>query len=364
MSADRNVALLLGASPADRDALLLSAEFDTINAAVRQGTFRDDLRVERSQNTLASELVPDLLHHDPALVHFSGHGRESGELIFENPDGSSNPLQPELLATIFQRFSDSLQCVVLNACWSDTQASIITDHIPAVVGMSSTVTDFGSLNFSNTFYLGIAEGKSVSEAYSLAVLQLRVASPEDAGAPILRVQQGAGEVVLAGPGQRSTAAATTDPGSTERQDLITALFTVHYGPLVRIASTLLDDIPGAEEIVRAAFVDLLYAVDLPNVGEEPAFLRSHVMGAAKSLLNQRRVVDESTGVSAAAKRARVLDALRGLPHPQSEVLLLKHLGALNHEQIGTVLDMSPASVAENAAGGLDALSALLDEAAA
>lgn len=362
---DKSVVLLVGASPSDRDALLLSAEFDMINASVRQGTFRDDLRIEQSQNTLASELVPDLLRAAPMLVHFSGHGRKSGELVFENPDGTSAALRSDLLSAVFAGFSDSIRCVVLNACWSETQADVIGAHVPVVVGMSSKVSDLAALNFSSTFYLAVSEGKSVSEAFSLAVLQLRVATPGDADAPVLRVREGSGEVVLSGPRRFSTSGGVaSDVGSPERQDLVTELFTIHYGPLVRIASTLLDDTPGAEEIVRAAFVDLLYALEPPAPGVEPAFLRHRVMDAASSLLNQRRLADDAAGDSRAAQRSRVLQALRGLPTPQSEVLVLKHLGALDDAQIGEILDLSPQLVESSAAVGLDALANLLDEVAA
>jgi len=361
----RSIVMLIGASPSDQATLLLSAEFDMINSAVRQGTHRDDIAIEQSQNTLASELVPDLVRSSPKLVHFSGHGRESGELIFEDPHGASAPLRPELLGAVFSGFSDIIRCVVLNACWSESQADIIGAHIPVVVGMSTQVSDLAALNFSSTFYLAIGEGKSVSEAFSLAVLQLRVATPSDAEAPILRIRQGAGEVVLAGPSRFSEAdGALTQPGSTERQDLVTALFTIHYGPLVRIASTLLDDTPGAEEIVRAAFVDFLYDPDPPLPGEEPTQLRRHVMDAASSLLNQQRLIEESGDNSQAHKRARVLHALRGLPTPQSEVLVLKHLGALDDGQIGEILRLPETDVAQNATAGLDALGALLDGVAA
>lgn len=362
---EKSVVLLIGASPSDRDALLLSTEFDMIDQSIRQGSFRDDLTVERSQNTLASELVPDLLRFGPTLVHFSGHGRQSGELVFENVDGTSSPLTADLLSAVFSGFSDSTKCVVLNACWSDAQAETIGAHIPAVAGMVTKVSDLGALTFSSTFYLALSEGKSVSEAFSLALLQLRVASPADAEAPVLRVREGAGEIVLAGPRRFSTSDGTvTTAGSEARQDLVTELFTVHYGPLVRIASCLLDDTPGAEEIVRRAFVDLLYAATPPSPGAEPAFLRKHVMDAAATTLNQRRIVEEASGSGQAAKRARVLNALRNLPSPQTEVLVLKHLGALDDDQIGTVLDLAAPVVTKTAAAGLDALGALLDEVAA
>lgn len=365
LDGNKSVVLLVGASPSDRDALLLSAEFDMINSSVRQGTHRDDVVVEQSQNTLASELVPDFLRVSPTLVHFSGHGRKSGELVFENADGTSAPLSPELLAAVFSGFSDSVRCVVLNACWSDAQADIIGVNIPVVVGMSTKVSDLAALNFSTTFYLAVSEGKSVSEAFSLAVLQLRLAAPGDADAPVLRVREGAGEVVLAGPRRFASAdGLVTEVDSEQRQDLVTELFTVHYGPLVRIASTLLDDTPGAEEIVRAAFVDLLYAPNPPSPGDEPAFLRRRVMDAASSLLNQQRLVESSVDTVRAAKRARVLHALRGLPTPQSEVLVLKHLGALDDVQIGEVLNLATKEVASSAESGIDALSALLDEVAA
>lgn len=365
-NAYQSVVLLIGASPSDQDVLLLSVEFDLIESSIRQGTHRDDVVIKRSLNTQSSELVPDLLRTAPTLVHFSGHGRQSGELVFEDKHGASAPLSPELLGVVFSGFSDSVKCVVLNACWSESQAEIIGIHIPTVAGMSAKVSDLASLNFSLIFYLSLSQGKPVSEAFAHAVSHLRLVAPDDAEAPMLRVREGAGEVVLAGPNRysRSAAGTSTDVGSEARQDFISELFKRHYGPLVRIASVLLDNIPGAEATVRAAFVDLLYAPQLPAFGAEPEFLRRHVMAAASSLSNQQRIIAEAAGTSMAAKRARVLSALSGLPSPQSEVLVLKHLGALDDEQIGAVLNLTRPVVASNAAAGLDALGALLDEVAA
>ena len=54
----------------------------------------------------------------------------------------------EALAGLFALFASSVECVVLNACYSAVQAEAIAEHIPHVIGMSQAISDQAAMEFA------------------------------------------------------------------------------------------------------------------------------------------------------------------------------------------------------------------------
>src|SRR5262245_16696806 len=79
--------------------------------------------------TRPNDLRTALLDADPDIVHFSGHGNEYQELLFEDEHGEQKPVPKEALVGLFAAFEDKIRVVVLNACASEAQAEAITQHI-------------------------------------------------------------------------------------------------------------------------------------------------------------------------------------------------------------------------------------------
>ena len=52
-----------------------------------------------------------------------------GELCFENMSGETHPIQPDALSALFEQFANQVDCVLLNACHSEIQATAIANHI-------------------------------------------------------------------------------------------------------------------------------------------------------------------------------------------------------------------------------------------
>src|ERR1051326_4152679 len=71
----------------------------------------------------ATGFTKALLKISPALVHFSGHGDQDGQILLENAIGYPEPITAEALADLFRTFSRSVRSVVLNACDSAEQAT-------------------------------------------------------------------------------------------------------------------------------------------------------------------------------------------------------------------------------------------------
>ena len=151
------------------------------------------------------------------------------------------------------------------------------------------------------------------------------------------------------------------------------LYELHYRSLVKLASFSVDDVETAEEVVQDAFVKLVSGRYDIKVGSEASYLRSMVLNGSRSALRKRKVrrahVPEPPGVVAPAEVAgvaatehgRVVEAIRGLPEKQANVLLLRYYLDLSEAEIAETLGMARGSVKSHAHRGLAKLAGLLGD---
>jgi RNA polymerase sigma-70 factor (sigma-E family) len=153
-------------------------------------------------------------------------------------------------------------------------------------------------------------------------------------------------------------------------EAVTALFTSHYRPLVRLGTLLLHDSGQAEEIVQDAFVGLHGRWDRlrdPDAGA--AYLRQSVVNRCRSALRHRGVVDRflrrqsaqatvpsaEAGAVDAETYAEVLTAVRALPARQREALVLRYYLDLSEAQTAEAMGVSTGAVKSHTARALAAL---------
>jgi predicted transcriptional regulator len=158
--------LLLAANPKDTKPLRLDEECRRIEESMERSRRRDEFNVVSKWAVTDDELRHALLRHEPAIVHFSGHGTKSG-IEVEGELGYSLPVSASALAGLFKLCSSHVQCVVLNACFSQFQATAIAKHIDFVVGMGAAIGDQAAIKFSQGFYDGIGHGRSFVDAFEL-----------------------------------------------------------------------------------------------------------------------------------------------------------------------------------------------------
>jgi WD40 repeat protein len=166
--------LFLTSDPSDTARLRLGAEVREIQEKLQLSQQRDRFELHQRSAVRAVDLSQALLDVQPQVVHFSGHGEASGEIFVEDPNGFSHPIDPEALAALFKLFSSHVQCVVLNACYSQSQAEVIARHIAYVIGMSDEIADQAALAFSAGFYQGLGAGRSVPDSHDLGCAQIRL----------------------------------------------------------------------------------------------------------------------------------------------------------------------------------------------
>ncbi len=125
--------------------------------------------------------------YQPNIVHFSGHGAGEEGLAFEDETGQLKLVETEALAGLFELFAGHIECVVLNACYSEVQAKAIAQHIPSVVGMNKAIGDRAAIEFALGFYDALGAGKTVEFAYKLGCNSIEIAGiPENLIPQLLR----------------------------------------------------------------------------------------------------------------------------------------------------------------------------------
>ncbi len=158
--------LFLAANPSDTGRLALDQEIRGIRERLQMSELRDRFELVSAWAVRAGDLRQELLAHKPAIVHFAGHGTPEG-LILEGQTGTRQRIPSSALASLFGLFTAHVQCVVLNACYSDDQAEAIAQQIPVVVGMKGPVVDRAGVLFADGLYQAIGHDRTIEDAVAL-----------------------------------------------------------------------------------------------------------------------------------------------------------------------------------------------------
>ncbi len=166
--------LFLTANPFDTVRARTDEEARAIDQALRQAEYRIfDIAVH--QAVRIDDLQDLLLRHRPDIVHFSGHGSATNEIILQDANGNATPVSGKALRALFAVLKDQIRCVVLNACYTDEQAKGLVEVIDCVVGISHELPDAASIQFATAFYRALGYGRSVQEAFNLGQSQIALA---------------------------------------------------------------------------------------------------------------------------------------------------------------------------------------------
>jgi len=177
--------LFLAANPKDTDPLRLDEEIRSIDLALQQAEFRDIFDIKQHWAVRVTDLQGYLLRHQPDIVHFSGHGSAVSEILLEDNNGNSRPVSPRALSQLFSILKDNIRCVVLNACYSESQAQAIAKHIDCVIGMSNAIGDEAAISFAAAFYRALGYGRSVQAAFDLGCVQIDLENLDEQDTPQL-----------------------------------------------------------------------------------------------------------------------------------------------------------------------------------
>lgn len=166
--------LFMGATPNDAIPLALTREIRNIRGQLRENDKEKAFLFEDEPAVRTSDIQQVLIRYKPTIIHFSGHGEGEDGLVFEDALGNAKLVRTEALDSVFQTFKKSVECVVLNACYSIVQAEVISKHIPYVIGMLNKVPDDTALSFSFGFYLGLGAGEGYETAFDMGKNQMKI----------------------------------------------------------------------------------------------------------------------------------------------------------------------------------------------
>jgi hypothetical protein len=176
--------LMLAANPKNTVSLRLQEEERDIKERLRLAGYGTE-PIKIAVAVRPRDIQQAILDFKPQIIHFSGHGANEDGLVFEDIDGTSKLISGDALADLFDLFSDRLECVVLNACYSEFQAEAIRQKIRYVIGMDRAIGDQAAIEFAVGFYAAIAANESYKFAFKLGCNAIHLAGINEKGTPKL-----------------------------------------------------------------------------------------------------------------------------------------------------------------------------------
>lgn len=180
--------LFLAANPVGTELLQLDEEARAIQEKIRMSEYRDSVRFETRWATRAVDILQAINETNPTIVHFSGHGAVTGELVLMNTDGSAKLVSKEAISAAIATASDTIRLVVFNACFSEIQAQSIVGHIESAIGMVTSISDEAARVFAAQLYSSIGFGYSIQTAFNQAVALLMLEGIHEEDTPKLYVK--------------------------------------------------------------------------------------------------------------------------------------------------------------------------------
>jgi hypothetical protein len=177
--------LILAANPKGSVPLRLDEEVREIKAGLQRSRHRDQFVVQYESAARPRDVQRAMLSHKPQVVHFCGHGQGEKGLVLEDETGNPKLVSTEAIASLFELFSDQVECVLLNACYSDVQAGAIAQHIPSVIGMNQAIGDRAAIEFAVSFYDALGAGEAIEFAFRLGCNAMQMAGIAEEQTPVL-----------------------------------------------------------------------------------------------------------------------------------------------------------------------------------
>lgn len=182
--------LFLGPRPINEPALRLKEEVHKIIYRLRTV---DTVELVEKWGVQFTDIPGYLLSIKPEIVHISGHGTVGQEFIFENDKGEAEYISQEALSALFSTgpARRHTRCIVLNSCYLEDTARVISQHIDFVIGTKDPIQDSAAVAFAESFYETLAHGESINDAFEIARSQFIAKKHHAASVPVLHIRNGA-----------------------------------------------------------------------------------------------------------------------------------------------------------------------------
>jgi hypothetical protein len=171
--------LVVFANPRGSSQLNLGREDRVIREAIQLSKYRENISVDIKHAATIHDLRRSLLDKDYNIVHISGHGTGTG-LVLEDESGGKYVVPQLGLVSLFGAYAKpggGLECVILNACYSISQGTLISLNTPFTIAMEGAISDDAAIEFSRGFYDAIGANKSISFSYDEGCRNVALTTP-------------------------------------------------------------------------------------------------------------------------------------------------------------------------------------------
>lgn len=187
---EKIVVLFLASNPVDQKQLRLDDEARSIAEMIRKTKHRDSVKLESCWAVQPMDILQAINEHCPAIVHFSGHGSDQDEIVFQDANGNTKLVSKEAIVQTMMASSDSIRLVFFNTCYSKNQAVAVVEHVEAAIGMNTSIGDNAACVFASQFYSAIGFGLSVQKAFEQGKAMLMLEGIKEEDTPELFVHDG------------------------------------------------------------------------------------------------------------------------------------------------------------------------------
>jgi hypothetical protein len=223
----KHIILFLAGNPLGTAELASGREARAIEEELERSEQRDRFEFVSRWAVRPLDLLRELRKLKPTVVHFSVHGKKSGQqsnpglhpillaegtgdagaddtddrsgLIFQGANGRPQLVTAAALRETFGAVGTSVKVVVLNTCYSDTHVDALLVHVDCVVSMDSALRDNAARVYTIGFYGGLGARQSVAAAHLQGCAAISLEESRESERPQLRVRDGvnADQLVLA-----------------------------------------------------------------------------------------------------------------------------------------------------------------------
>ncbi|MGK7935034.1 MAG: CHAT domain-containing protein [Xenococcaceae cyanobacterium] len=166
--------LVLASNPQDTARVRLDEEIHQIEDALARAHNREDFDLRSILAVRIDDLQESIIQENPRIVHFCGHGVGRGGLVLQTESGEPQLVNTQALGGLFKLFANQVECVMLNACYSQVQAEVINQHINYVIGTKKQIQDKAAISFTRGFYTALFNGESLERAYKLGCNRIQL----------------------------------------------------------------------------------------------------------------------------------------------------------------------------------------------
>lgn len=182
--------LFMASNPIDVPALRLDEEAREIGEMIRKSEHRDSVSFITKWAVRPQDVLQAINEETPTIIHFSGHGSEEDEIVFQNAQGDAKFVSKEAIVQTMMSSSDTIKLVFFNTCFSFGQAQAVVEHVDAAIGMNTSIGDEAARVFAARFYSSLGFGLSLKKSFEQAKAALMLEGIDEEDTPELYVKEG------------------------------------------------------------------------------------------------------------------------------------------------------------------------------